>query len=241
MPAAATTDLRPESRPEPRKETIASRVAGRLRADILAGRLAPGSKVNLDRLRESLDVSLAPVREAMTRLAAEGLVEVEEQRGYSVAPVSAENLAEITMLRLDLEGRALAQAIARGSLDWEGAVLAALHRLARSPRDAARPDSGEAWEAAHDAFHMALVGGSGMPILTGFCARLRRLNDRYRRLLNAADEPGRDLEAEHAAIARAAVARDAGRAGALLAEHIRRTDTFLRGRLADRPAGPLPG
>ncbi len=95
--------------------------------------MLPGAKINLDRLRESHDVSLAPVREAMSRLGAEGLVLVEEQRGYSVAPISATDLAEVIQLRTTIEPLALGQAIDRGDIDWEAGVLAALHRLGRTP------------------------------------------------------------------------------------------------------------
>lgn len=217
----------PAFRPtEARKETIATRVAGVLRAEILAARLPPGEKINLDRLRERLNVSLAPVREAMTRLAADDLVEFEEQRGYRVAPVSAANLAEIARLRLALEPLALDTAIATGSLEWEGAVLAALHRLERTPL----ADPGRA--AAHRAFHAALVAGAAMPMLSAFCLRLLDLTGRYLALLG----PVRADAPDHAAIAAAAVARNPAEARDLLTRHIAATGAALAAALAARPA-----
>ncbi|OIQ70143.1 HTH-type transcriptional regulator McbR [mine drainage metagenome] len=218
---------------EGRKETIASRVATQLRAEILSGALAPGDKLNLDRLRERLDISLAPVREAMTRLAADGLVEVEDQRGYRVAPISRANLDEVTRLRCELEPLALAQAITHATLDWEAAILSALHRLSRTPRT----PNAEAWETAHTEFHLTLIGGCGMPLLIGFCTKLRLLNDRYRRL-SFALAPESDIAGEHQAIAEAAVARDAPKACDLLARHITRTGTRLSDALAARLADP---
>lgn len=205
---------------EPRKETMANRAASALRAEILSGALAPGAKVNLDRLRERLDLSLAPVREAVTRLACEGLVEAEDQRGYRVAPVSAEDLAEITMLRAEFDALALALSIERGDLDWESAVLAALHRLTRStPADRA---------TAHAAFHAALIAGAGAPRLIAQCARLYALTARYAALFGAPDDDPDTAPA----IAAAAVARKADDARRLIADHARRTGAALAARLA---------
>ncbi len=133
----------------PRKETISSRISGMLREQILKGELAPGSKVNLDRLREQHDVSISPLREAVSRLVADGLVEFEDQRGYRVVPVSRENLAEVIMLRSELEVMALRQSIAHGDLEWESNVIRALHRLTHTSRD---NDGLDAWEAAHTGF-----------------------------------------------------------------------------------------
>lgn len=215
----------------PGKATRASRVAERLRAAILAGELRPGAKVNLDQLREAFGVSLSPLREAIARLVPSGLVEFEDQRGYRIAPLSRENLAEVTRLRADLESLALGYACARGGLDWEGAVMGALHRLNRTERDPARPETLEAWEAAHSDFHMALIGGCGMPMLIDFCRTLHNLNGRYRRLLLAHHPGDRDIAAEHGAIADAAVARDGPKAAQLLRAHIERTGTRLAGRI----------
>ncbi len=215
---------------EDRKETIAARTTAALREEILSGALAPGTKINLDRLRERFAVSLAPVREAMTRLAAEGLVEAEAQRGYRVAPLTRTNLAEITRLRQELETLALRLAIERGDIDWESRLLAALHRLERSPAEA---------PAAHDAFHAALTDAAGMPLLAALGSQLRALHSRYWRCLPqtqplaAADHTAPD----HATIAQAALARDAALACRLLAEHIAATGTAARKTLATEPPG----
>jgi GntR family carbon starvation induced transcriptional regulator len=225
-----------QGRGRPGKATRASRVAERLREAILTGALKPGAKVNLDQMREAFGVSLSPLREAIARLVPTGLVEFEDQRGYRIAPLSRENLAEVTRLRADLESLALGYACDSAGLDWEGAVLGALHRLGRTERDPARPETLEAWEAAHTEFHVALIGGCGMPMLIDFCRTLHTLNDRYRRVLLAHHPGDRDVAAEHEAIAGAAVARDGPKAAALLRAHIERTGT----RLAERIGAALP-
>lgn len=214
------------------KKTIASRVSHEIRQAILRGDMAPGSKINLDRLRASYDISLSPLREALSRLVADGLVELEDQRGYRVAPVSANNLAEVTRLRVEFESLALHQSIERGDLDWESDVMRSLYRLNRIERDPARPESLEAWEEAHNAFHRHLVLGCGMPLLLRFCSVLHNLNDRYRRLFLAANPGDRNVRGEHIAIAESAVARHAPEACAALRHHIERTGANLMKALA---------
>src|SRR6201999_1825607 len=72
----------------------------RLRADLLACRLKPGERLIINQLCQYLDVSLGAVREALSRLSSEGLVIAEPQRGFRVAPISAEDLKDLTAARL---------------------------------------------------------------------------------------------------------------------------------------------
>jgi DNA-binding GntR family transcriptional regulator len=217
-----------------RKNTMASQLLARLREAILVGDLAPGTKINLERARARFDVSLSPLREALARLISDGLVEFEDNRGYRVAPVSLANLAEVTHLRSEFESLALRNAIAAGTLDWEGDVMRALHRLSRTVRDPARPESFEQWEAAHSDFHLALIAGCAMPQLLGFCRVLHNLNDRYRRIFLQTQPGDRNVGAEHREIAELALARDVETACARLRDHIQRTGSNLRRHLADR-------
>ena len=225
-----------------RKETIASRISGQLRDAILRGALEPGQRINLDLIRGSFQVSLSPLREAMSRLVSDGLVQFEDQRGYRVTPVSAANLEEVTRLRVDLESLALRYSIEAGDIDWESDVVGALHRLNRIARDAARPESVEAWEAAHTGFHMQLIRGCGMPLLLHFCTVLHNLNDRYRRIFLTSNPGDPRVRDEHQAIADAAVGRRADEACELLRRHIERTGTNVRMKLgpvlAEAVAGP---
>lgn len=209
----------------PRKETISSRLSAALRQDILRGDLAPGSHINLDRLRAAHDVSISPLREAVARLAAEGLVEFEDQKGFRVAPVSAADLDEVTRMRALLEGMAVEVSVTRGTLDWESEVMRALHVLDHTPHAPAEP-----WEEAHAAFHRALIGGCAMPLLLRQCAMLHHLTERYRRLFPAPPDAAR--AEEHRAMARAATARDASGAAALLWAHVLATGAALRARVA---------
>lgn len=216
-----------------RKATIASRLAETLREEVLAGRLEPGAKINLDRLREAMGVSASPLREAMGRLVAEGLVESEDQRGYRVVSASLSQLREVIELRIEVTMLALRHCVNEGTLDWESDLMGALYRLTRSEIDPARPDSLAAWEIAHRNFHHALIADCRRPMLLALCTRLQMLHDRYRRMAPpVAGDP--TLAADHRAIAEAAVARDADTAVALLRDHFAHNGARLTDYLAER-------
>src|ERR1700679_1227048 len=85
------------------RQTLFEGVYRQLRADILACRLRPGEKLQINALAEERGVSLSGVREPLSRLSAEGLVTAEPQRGFRVAPVSFEDLTDLTMTRIDIE------------------------------------------------------------------------------------------------------------------------------------------
>jgi DNA-binding GntR family transcriptional regulator len=221
------------------KPTIAAQVVAKLRHDILHGILAPGAKLNLDKLRESMDVGLSPLREAVTRLVVEGLIEAEAQRGYTVASISVSNLDEVCALRLELEPYALRKSIENGGLDWETAVMGALYRLKKTDRTPGDAASLARWEAANNAFHLTLIERCDMPLLIKMYKSLVSMNDRYRHIYLKAVAVQRDVIEEHTAIADAAVERRADDAVAILTRHIERSTGNLRRLIvAELPVEP---
>src|SRR5271166_5482573 len=127
-------------------KTQSDRMFDRLQADILSCRLIPGSKLRINEIAGSSDASLGAVREALSRLSAEGLVIAESQKGYRVAPLSAEELLDITDARVEIERIALSRSIARGDLEWETNIVAAWHRLSKiSERLPEDPHALEQW------------------------------------------------------------------------------------------------
>src|SRR5882724_9344818 len=110
-------------------DSVGEKTYRRIRADIVFGKLAPGEKLKLDRLREDYGASVSTLRELLNRLSSEGLVVAEGQRGFEVATVSAQNLRELAALRLLLETHALMQSFHAGDVDWEGRVVSAHHKL----------------------------------------------------------------------------------------------------------------
>jgi DNA-binding GntR family transcriptional regulator len=215
--------------------TLAGTLAQRLREQITEGRLTPGTKLHLEDLKETFGVSLSPLREALSRLSGEGFVVLQGQRGYSVAPVSEANLREVTVLRMEMESFALRQAIACGDRQWEGGIVAALHRLnslAPASKRKSRAEEIEEWEAEHRQFHLALISACQMPLLLQFCTTLHDLGDRYRRLFLEKNPTDRDVQQEHTAIANATVSRQGDKAANLLRQHIERTGTNVLKSLA---------
>jgi GntR family transcriptional regulator, carbon starvation induced regulator len=197
--------------------TLASMIASRLRLAIIRGDLAPGERLKLGELRESFDVSLSPLREALSRLGSEGFLVIEDQRGYRVPPVSEKNLAEIVRLRRDFETYALREAVLKRNLDWETAVTAALYRLQRTQRT--NPDEIDTWEERHREFHLSLISASEMPLLLNMCGMLHDHFDRYRRVF-LASSPDSRVPTEHQRIADAAIDGRTEEACDLLRQHI---------------------
>jgi GntR family carbon starvation induced transcriptional regulator len=205
--------------------TNSGRVYRRVRADILACRLLPGSKLNIAALAAELDVSLGAVREALSMLQSEALVVSEPQRGYTVSPVSPKELDDITEARIGLETLCLRGSIARGDLTWESALVAAFHRLTRLSDSAGGHDLhlNEEWSLAHHEFHARLASACGNDWLLRLRTMLYQQSERYRRLSVPLATVPRDVQGEHRAIYEAVLARDADRAVKLLESHLRLT------------------
>ena len=109
--------------------TFAERAFHLLHADILSAKLRPGQKMKVETLREMYGLGATPLREALSKLSSLDLVTAEGQRGFRVAPVSIENLLDVTQTRAWIESVALRAAIAAGDRGWEAEILAAAHRL----------------------------------------------------------------------------------------------------------------
>ncbi|UOM34512.1 GntR family transcriptional regulator [Acuticoccus sp. I52.16.1] len=209
-----------------------------LREAILGGRFEPGAPLKYSELQELCGVSVSPVREAMTRLVAAGLVEGEHNRGYRAASLSLAELDDLVRTRVEIESLALTRAIAFGDAHWEAAAVSGLHVIEVLPRRQADDPSlhNEEWEVHHIAFHRALIAACTSPLLLQFSHMLSDRADRYRRFSLTLEAPDRDVAAEHRAILDATLARDGAKACRLLAEHYRNTARYVREALAANEA-----
>lgn len=190
-----------------------------LRHDLISGQYAAGEKLAIGVLQARYAVGLSPLREALNRLAAIGLLEQSHQRGFWVPELTRASLDDVATLRRQLEGEALAQSIEQGGEEWEVALVAALHRLKRQQSVFDSVDR-EHWERMHARFHHALVAGCGSKWRLRFLGQLYDQFDRYRRLAAIADDRRARLDDQHEQLVEYALARDADRARALLEEHI---------------------
>ena len=229
-------DLMSTNTPDTRNEdndsqisTQASTVYDRLRSDILTGKLRPGVKLRLKDLIEKYDTGNSPLREALNRLSANGMVLREENRGFRVPTASTEELAELTRTRCWLEEIALRESIANGDTDWEERIVLAYHWLTRSAqmKDASSTTTSPDWEAHHRDFHQALISACNSNILMNFCAELSQRSFRYRNLAEVVEyREGHELD-EHRQLQEATLSRDADLAVDLLKKHYTVTSEIL--------------
>lgn len=201
--------------------SIAETTYSEIRRDIIFGRLEPGSKLRLDRLKESYGASVSTLREILSRLASEGLVVAEGQRGFEVAPVSAENLKEIAALRELLECYALEQSFEAGDLNWEGHVVAAHHKLNQMEQRMLAGDRSvtEQWKRYDWEFHQALISACGSRVLMDTHAVIFDKYLRYQMI--SLTFRGAIAAEEHRELLEAALRRDAGTAQDVLRKHVR--------------------
>jgi DNA-binding GntR family transcriptional regulator len=192
----------------------------RIRSDIVFGRLTPGQKLKLEKLKLDYGASVSTLREILNRLSSESLVVAEGQKGFEVAPVSIANLREIAALRQLLECRALEQSFRAGDMEWEGRVVAAHHRLARMEERMAQGDRSqtEEWKQYDWQFHQALISACGSKMLIETHAAVF---DKYLRYQMIALSYRGDVAAqEHAQLLDCALKRDAAKASEVLMRHV---------------------
>jgi len=212
--------------------TLWQRVYDHLRAEILAGDLEPGVELAEVALAEQLGVSRGPIREAIGRLASEGLVTVRPRRGAVVSSLSKEEFLELYQVREALERMAVKLAVPRLQPD----DIAALQVLIDSMTSRAEQGKVSEFFEANAEFHQRLVDASGNVKLAELYRQLLDQIGRYRtRSLLMRGNLQRSV-AEHAAILRAAKRGNAERAAHLMSEHIRVPQRGLKGLNDDQLA-----
>ena len=208
---------------------MSSALVESLRSDIVCGALQPGAKLKLKDLGERYESGVIPLREALSRLVSTSLVVAESQKGFRVAPVSIEEILDITRVRREIECLAIRDSIENGDVEWEARVLSAHHRLkSLSLRSEAKPLTLDRdWEAVHQQFHEALVSGCQSKWLLRFREMLVEQMARYRHLSIKVWNKPRNVPAEHARIADAVLTRNADLAASLVTDHFARTTDIV--------------
>ncbi|MEY2633911.1 MAG: hypothetical protein RIR00_2565 [Pseudomonadota bacterium] len=234
FPDTAMTDPAPRSGDDSGSEpkTLVEGAYRQLRRDIIEGLHAPGDKLRVEHLKDRYNVGAGTLREALALLVADALVVAQGQRGFRVAPISLEDIEDITRTRVMIECEALRQSMAFGDVAWEGEVLAAFHRLSRA-EEKLQPGLGEGaihaeWEERNRVFHETLISACPSRWLRHFLSILYQQSERYRRLSLFRRSVPRDVHAEHTALVEATLARDIDRATGILGEHITLTLETIR-------------
>jgi len=215
--------------------TLGEAAYQKLRADLVVGAFEPGKPLRLEALRQRYGFSFSPLREALTRLQAERLVVSTALRGFSVAPLSRQEMNDATETRILIECEALRLSMRKGDDDWEAAIVAAFHALRlqaeRLSRTSGAAEAADvlAMEARHHDFHRALIAQCGSPRLLALADQLHVETQRYRLpslVGRIAVKERRNVTAEHREIMDATLRRS-NDAAALLAAHYRRTSAAV--------------
>ncbi len=205
--------------------TLIERTYGRLREDILNGTLQPGEKLLVEHIKQRYDVGSGTIREALSRLVSEAMVIAEGQRGFTVAPISIEDLIDVTNVRVSVETEALRVSIRQGDDFWRHRLRLAFDKLS-SLEQPLQDENIRRWEQANTAFHAALLSACDSPWALRMVQQLTQHAERYRRF-SIGLHLGRDVHAEHQHIFDAAIAGQDARAALALEAHIRATPELL--------------
>ena len=209
----------------PASRTLAEETYRRLRGDIIWGILEPNAPLPSTELCETYQVGISPLREALSRLAAEHLVTSIEHRGFRVAPTSVDDVIGTMEARVLIESEALRRSIKFGDVTWEARIVAALHSLQRAPLPTGPGPLAEAWAEAHREYHAALIGACNSQWLTKLAALLFPQAERHRIYQARIEGPAllRDRPNEHELLAKQTIERNATKAVRTLEEHYRYT------------------
>lgn len=188
----------------------------RIRSDIIFGVLTPSGRLRLDSMKEDYGISISTLREILNRLASDGFVVAEAQRGFEVAPVSIQNLRELAQLRILLEHHAMTESFRAGDMEWECRVVSTHHKLAVTERAIlTEGDDPELRKRYDGEFHQALISSCGSRELMQTHAVVF---DKYFRY--ALRYRGGSTVEQHRALLECALKRDVEGAKSILTDHI---------------------
>jgi DNA-binding GntR family transcriptional regulator len=230
---------------EDAETTKADEIGAALERAILFGELPPGTMLRQEQLADQYGVSRTPIREALRRLDALGLVVFRPNRGVLVRAASRDELRQSIVARAALEGAAAEQAASRitaeqlDRLEQADERYVELTRRLQTPGldDASRQDITFEWLRVNDTFHDVVLEAAGMPLLRTMARSVRRalrtppllLSDDVQRL------HGENLR-QHRALLEALRAGNARAARELMADHILATGRLID-VILDRTAG----
>lgn len=209
--------------------TVSASVAALLRADIVSGALAPGTRLRQVEVANRFGVSTTPVREALATLQQEGLVRLHPQRGAVVFVPTLADLTEHYAIRGALEALAAEGAARRFEAAWAAPLARLLDEMRTGP-------PADRYLALNQAFHAELYARSAMPKLVELIVAHREASSAYLRIYRARqDFPVERLDAEHRAILDACVARDPEAASRAVRAHLERTVEHVTATLGGEP------
>lgn len=193
-----------------------------LTRDLVRGVLEPGKKLKMRELTERYGLGATPLREALAQLASRGLVRLEANKGFRVAPVSRAHLLDLTRTRQIVEGEAVALAIAHGDDAWEEEIFTSFQLLKRAfeRRNSTSPEWLDDSEERHQRFHRALIAACPLATLRQFCDQLYTEMTRYRRMLKQSGFAEQTAISKHEELMSNILGRDVAKSVEALRRHI---------------------
>lgn len=241
METLSTAGTEEQIRPRRRGVSAAVTIYRSLQADIVALRLRPGAVLLEKQIAQRFGVSRTPVREAMLKLAGEGLVDIFPQSGTFVSRIPLDALPEVVVIRSALEQAAARYAAARA----QGPDIAALRANIAEQRLVPVEDD-ERFHVLDEAFHGMIADVAGYPGIWTLTRQVKLQLDRCRRLIMP--QPGRRSEAidEHLAVIEAVAVGDGEAAARGMALHMDRVMNLIARAQAATPdffvsRGPAKG
>ena len=205
-------------------QSLITKIYNKLKKSLINGDLKPGEKLKIDSLKDKYNSGHTPIRQALTSLVKDGLVERIEQKGFVASNVSMKHFNEVLKTRIWIEEIAIKKSMEnkKGLEEWEENLILLNHRLNKKDwTEKYDPDNPDSWEMMHKKFHISLISRSGSDFLTKFCEQLYDQNLRFRFLLikNKKNYLKRSVNKEHKDILNAVLSRDVDRAQKSLVKH----------------------
>lgn len=179
------------------KQSKTSTVLEKLRRDLVSGYFSPGEKLQMEQLKERYNLGYSPLREALSRLVTNGLVNIEELCGFYVPHLSLDELYDLYSVRIQIETRALELSMQYGDEYWEADIVACWHRYARylNPKLNTEVDPA-VWDALQKEFTFTLIKACRSPWLLKIQDMLYDHASRYRFLCIGRHHQDKKLLAE---------------------------------------------
>ena len=209
---------------KPKANSRTEIVLENIKQDILDCKLLPGSKLLISELKDRYFSGGSPIREALSGLVSQGLVEKESQKGFKVASLSLDDFKDVAETRIRIELMALEMALKKGDDLWESTIVGSYYRLTKM-ETLKTEYSFEEWEERNRDFHKIVISACGSNCLLSLQQTLYEQTVRYRKLwLHITQEADNTTfkrnNSEHKAIMDYAIARDIKNCRDILREHL---------------------
>ncbi len=209
------------------RTTLTDALIERLRADIRAGVIEPGSRLRQSEVADRFNMSTTPVREAFQALEREGLLVSHAHRGVIVFKPTVDDLVETYDIRIPLEALAIKKAVPNMTAADIDELESLIEQMARAI------DQSDVYSTLNARYHKALYRPAARPKLIKLIADMREASGAYLHFYAAITPGPEEAHREHVEIFEACKARDPERAAAGIEKHLHHTVDHVATALSD--------